>query len=70
MSYYYFGSLRPQLKLYSRAALVAWCFSTAFSPGCDPGDLGSSPTSVSQHGACFSLCLSLSLFLCVCVSNK
>ena len=29
----------------------------------DPGDLGSSPTSGSLHGACFSLCLSLSVSL-------
>ena len=40
---------------------------TNFSPGCDPGDLGSSPgdpgsspPSGSLHGACFSLCLCLS----------
>ena len=40
----------------------------AFGPGCDPGVPGSSPTSGSLHGACFSLslclCLSLSLSLC------
>ena len=48
---------------------VAQWFSTTFSPGRDPGDLGSSPTSVSLHGACFSLCLcfSLSLSLSVCL---
>ena len=39
------------------AALVAQRFSAACSPGCDPGDLGSSPTSGSLHGVCFSLCL-------------
>ena len=38
-----------------RAAQVAQWFSYAFSPGCDPGDQGSSPTSGSLHGACFSL---------------
>ena len=42
-----------------RAAWVAQQFSAAFSPGCDPGDLGSSPTLSSLHGACFSLCLCL-----------
>ena len=45
------------------AALVAQQFSAAFSPGPDPGDLGSSPTSGFLHGACFSLCLSLSVCL-------
>ncbi|CAD7676948.1 unnamed protein product [Nyctereutes procyonoides] len=43
-----------------------------WSLGCDPGGPGSSPTTGSRHGACFSLCLclclSLSLSLCVCVS--
>ena len=47
------------------AAWVAQRFSAACSPGRDPGDLGSSPTSGSLHGACFSLCLSMSLLLCV-----
>ena len=46
----------------------------AFSPGCDPRVPGSSPTSGSWHGACFSLCLclylSLSLSVCVCLMNK
>ena len=32
----------------------------AFSSGCDPGDPGSSPTSGSLHGACFSLSLCVS----------
>ena len=31
-------------------------FAPAFGPGRDPGVLGSSPTSGSWHGACFSLC--------------
>ena len=36
-------------------AWVAQQFSTAFGPGPDPGDLGSSPMSGSLHEACFSL---------------
>ena len=52
------------------AARVAQWFSTAFNPGPDPGDLGSSPTSGSLHGACFSLCLCLCLSLSVCVSHE
>ena len=43
----------------SRAARGAQRFRAAFSPGHDPGDLGSSPTSGSLYGACFSLCLYL-----------
>ena len=54
-------------KIKTRAAQVAQQFSAAFSPGYDPGDLGSNPRSGSLHGACFSLCLclcfSFSLFL-------
>ena len=46
-----------------QAALVAQRFSATFRPGCDPGDLGSSPISGSPHGACSSLCLCL----CLCV---
>ncbi len=45
------------LKKSLGAARVAQRFSAAFSPGPDPGDQGSSPTSGSLHGACFSLCL-------------
>ena len=37
----------------------------AFGPGLDPGVRGSSPTSGSLHGACFSLCLCLCLSLYV-----
>ena len=37
----------------------------AFGPRHDSGDLGSSPTSGSLHGACFSLCLYLCLSLCL-----
>ena len=39
----------------------------AFCPGHDPGVPGSSPTSGSLHGACFSLYLCLCLCVCVCV---
>ena len=46
------------------AAWVAQWFSTAFGPGCDTGDPGSSPTLGSLHGACFSPCPSL------CVSHE
>ena len=58
----------------SGAAWVTQRFSAAFSPGCDPGVLGSSPASGSLHGACFSLCcvsasLSLSLSLSLCISH-
>ena len=46
----------------------------AFGPGRDPGVPESSPTSGSQHGACFSLCLclclSLSLSLSLSLINK
>ena len=38
--------------------------------GLDPGVLGSSPTSGSPQGACFSLCLCLCLSLCVSGINK
>ncbi|XP_077720726.1 cotranscriptional regulator ARB2A isoform X19 [Canis aureus] len=41
---------------------------SAFCPGRDPGVLGSSPTSGSLHGACFSLCLYLCLSLSVSLS--
>ena len=47
---------------------VAQRFSAASSPGCDLGVMGSSPTSGSLHGACFSLCLCLCLSLSVCLS--
>ncbi|CAD7685708.1 unnamed protein product [Nyctereutes procyonoides] len=50
------------------AARVAQWFSAAFSPGHDPGDLGSSPTSGSLRGVCFSLCLCLCLSLSLCLS--
>ena len=53
------------------AAQVAQRFSTTFSPGPDPGDLGSSPTSGSLHRVCFSFaCVSASLSLCVSWINK
>ena len=52
----------PKKGIYSdfRATPVAQRFSAAYSPGRDPGDPGSSPTSGSLRGACFSL-LSLSV---------
>ena len=52
------------------AAWVAQRFSATFGPGHDPWDPGSSPTSGSLHGACFSLCLCLCLSLSMCVSHK
>ena len=48
--------------------LGAQQFSAAFSPGPDPGDQGSSPTSGSVHGAYFSHCLCLCISVCVCLS--
>ena len=50
------------------AAPVVQRFSAACSPGCDPGDRGSSPKSGSLHGACFSLCQCLCFSLSVCLS--
>ena len=49
--------------------LTSWA-SSAFSPGWDPGVRGSSPTSSSLHGACFSLPMSLSLSLSFLWMNK
>ena len=43
---------------------------SAFGSGCDPGVLGSSPTSGFLYGACFSLCLCLCLSLSVSLMNK
>ena len=49
----------------SGASFCYFCtLAPAFSPGHDPRVSGSSPTLDSLHGACFSLCLSLSP-LCV-----
>ena len=45
---------RGLIKTDIRAAPVAQRFSTALGLGCDPGVPGSSPTSDSLHGACFS----------------
>ena len=53
-----------------RAAPVAQRFGATFGLGCDPGDPGSSPTSGSLHGACFSLFLCLCLSLSLSVMNK
>ena len=52
----------------TEAAPVAQRFSTACSPGHDPGDPGLSPALGSLHGACFSLCISASLSLSLSVS--
>ena len=49
-------------------AWVAQRVSAAFSPGRDPGDPGSSPTSGSLRRACFSLCLCLCLSLSLSLS--
>ena len=57
------------LKIQLWAARVTQRFSAAFSPGRDPGDLGSSPTLGSLRGACFSLCLSLPLSLSVSMNK-
>ena len=53
----------------SGAAPVAQRFGASCSLGCDPGVPGSSPTSGSLHGACFSLCLCLCLFLSVSMNK-
>ena len=52
------------------AAWVARQFGAALGPGCDPGDLGSSPKSGSLHGACFPLPVSLPLSCSVSLMNK
>ena len=52
----------PEIKDTEKGApgwLSNWA--SAFSSGRDPGVLGSSPTSGSLHGACFSLCLCVRL---------
>ena len=60
--------LQSVLKVWQWVAQVAQWFGAAFSPRCGPGDLGSSPTSGSLHGACFSLCLCLCLPLSLSLS--
>ena len=64
----YYSALRNEVLMHTtrmkslcRAARVAQWFSTAFSPGHDPGDLGSSPTSGSLHG---------DFILVVCISTS
>ena len=56
----------------NKEGLHGWLsgLASAFSPGRDPGGLGSSPTSSSLHGACFSLYLCLCLSLSVSLMNK
>ena len=53
------------LEIVIEAAQVAQRLDATFSPGCDPGDPGSSPTSGSLYGVCFSLCLCLCLSISV-----
>lgn len=48
---------------------VAQCLSICLGSGHDPGILGSSPTSGSPQGACFSLC-HVSASLSVSLMNK
>ena len=48
--------------------LSGWA--SALGSGCDPRVPGSSPTSSSLHGACFSLRLCLYLSLSLCVSHE
>ena len=58
----YFVESRNKTRVKIRltgAAGVAQRRSAAFGLGPDPGDPGSSPTSGSLRGPCFSLCLSL-----------
>ena len=59
---------QPPCK-FSELGMPGWFrgWASAFGPGCDPGVLGSSPTSGSLHGACFSLCLGPGL-LSLCLS--
>ena len=57
-------------KVNTGAAPVTQGFRATFSPGHDPGDLGSSPMSESLDAACFSLCLCLCALLCVCVFHE
>ena len=56
-----------------RAARVAQWLSATFSPGCGPGDPGSSSTSGSLHGmepASLSAYVCASLSLSVCISHE
>ena len=57
------------LKIQMWAAPVAQRFGAACSLGCDPGGPGSSPTSGSLRGACFSLSLCLCLSLSVSLNK-
>ena len=58
------------IKKALRHAWVARRLSVCFSSGRDTGVLGSSPTSGSLHGNCFSLCLYLCPPLSVSLMNK
>ena len=59
-------------KLKSPTGAPGWLsgWVSAFSSGRDPGDLGSSPTSGSMRGSCFSLCLCLCHSLSLSLSDE
>ena len=65
-------SIRSHFKICLPASRVAQQFSAAFSPGRDPGDRGSNPTSGSRcmDPASPSACVSASLSLCVTIIKK
>ena len=63
------GPTKAQIPGLMMAARVAQWFSTAFGPGCDPGDQGSSPTSCVEP-ASPSACVSAPLSLPVSLMNK
>ena len=65
---YFNDKMKQSAQKHLGAARVAQWFNANFGPGPDPGDLGSSPTLGSLHGACFSFCLCLCLSLSLCLS--
>ena len=67
-----FERIKKIIKYLQWGRIPGWLsgLAPAFGPGRDPGVLGLSPTSDSLHGACSSLCLCLSLSLCVTIINK
>ena len=65
--YFYHPPLWKPFKDWLRAALVVQRFSAACSPGRDPGDPGSSPTSGSLSVWCLLLPLPVSLPLSLCL---
>ena len=66
------GLIKLDKKRLIKLGIPGWLsgLEPAFGPGRDPGVPGSSPTSGSWRGACFSLllCLCLSLFLSLSLS--